>query len=554
MKTVGELLAHRAETNKDKIVFRFLEDGEIESAQITFSQLFENACKIASQIEIQTESGVSSNKRAILAFPVGIEFIETFFACILCGYTAIPMYPPELVSRQKGLEQLLALAQDSDAGLVLCPGDLERLWSCEQTKQMKFFHPHIESTSSKFDFKPELQSDIPVIQYTSGSTETPRGVMLSHENILANEAMIKKAFRHNEESLTVSWLPVGHDMGLLGSIMQPVYAGFPAVLMSPFSFVAKPVRWLAAIQKYNATTSGGPNFAYELCSKKINNEDCSNMNLDLSCWKLAFNGAEPVRAATINAFSEKFSKFGFSRNSFFPCYGLAEATLYVSGSGGFAQECRSLKLDSDALAKNQVKKVESSTCGVKEIVSSGFPAEGLTVKIASEGESEIGEIFIKGPSVAKGYFNRESENVFGMDGDFLATGDLGFVDNNELFITGRLKDLIKIHGLNKYPQDIEQVAESAHPKVKAGGCAAFAVDNGTAEDLVLFAEINEGGDLDQIGGAIKQKINAELRLALDVIVLVPAGSLPKTSSGKPQRQECLKRYLLKNYDGYWIGI
>lgn len=556
MKTIGELLAHRAEIQTDKLVFQFLEHGELETERRTFGQLFENSKKIAAQIDMEARPESRENKIAILAFPVGIEFIETFFACILAGYTAIPMYPPELIGIEKSLEIMLLICKDCQSKLVLCSSFLSEKWSCEKTKNIQFINPDPAKVDEVPVFNPERQAATAVIQYTSGSTGSPRGVMLSHENILSNEEMIKKAFRHNEESWTVSWLPVGHDMGLIGSIMQPVYAGFQAVLMSPFAFIAKPIRWLSAIQKYDATTSGGPNFAYDLCVKKINLEDCRKTNLDLSCWKLAFNGAEPVRASTIESFSNNFSAFGFSRSAFFPCYGLAEATLYVSGSGGYEKECRTLNVAMDALGKDIVEKIEKGSFRqTKEIVSSGFAAQGLTVKIVSQ--NDVGEIYIKGPSISNGYYNRESfenEAIFKIDGEYLATGDLGFIDEGEIFITGRVKDLIKINGLNKYPHDIEFSAEQAHPKVRAGGCAAFSVDNGTSEDLIVLAEINEGGDLDQIGHSIKEKVNVDLKLVISVLVLVPAGSLPKTSSGKPQRQECLKRYLLKNYDGYWIGI
>lgn len=564
MKTIGELLAHRAEIQTDKLVFQFLEHGELETERRTFGQLFENSKKIAAQMDMEVRPESGENKIAILAFPVGIEFIETFFACILAGYTAIPMYPPELIGIEKSLEIMLLISKDSQSKLVLCSSFLSEKWSCEKTKNIQFINPDPAKVEEVPVFNPERQAATAVIQYTSGSTGLPRGVILSHENILSNELMINKAFRSHEETILVSWLPVGHDMGLIGTVLQPIHTGFSTYFMSPFSFISKPIRWLQAIHKYRATDSGAPNFAFDLCVKKISTEDCQKKNLDLSSWTLAYNGAEPVRPGTLDNFVNKFSPFGFSRTTFFPCYGLAEATLFVCGKGGFDQQYRVLHISAQELSKDLAVIVEAGSKGSLPLTGCGIPSEdsGLIVKIMdSQNETElpemkIGEIRIKGPSVAQGYFNRSQEDnaAFDSKDGFLRTGDLGFLCDGELFVTGRIKDLIKINGLNRYPQDIEYVAERAHQNIRGGGCAAFSVDNGVTEDLILFAEIKDTKNFEEIAEAVKQKLSAELGLALSVLVLIPSGHIPKTSSGKPQRQECKRRYLLKDYDSYWIGF
>lgn len=564
MKTIGELLAHRAEIQTNKLVFQFLENGEIEAEKRTFGQLFENAKKIATQIDRQVRPECSENKIAILAFPVGIEFIETFYACILAGYTAIPMYPPELIGFEKSLAILLLICQDSQSRLVLCPSSLSDKWTCEKTEKIQFINPDPTQINDLPDFDPKRQSKTAVIQYTSGSTGMPRGVMLSHENILSNEAMIQKAFRSHEETVLVSWLPVGHDMGLIGTVLQPLHTGFSTYFMSPFSFISRPIRWLKAIHKYRATDSGAPNFAFDLCVRKVNSEECQKESLDLSSWTLAYNGAEPVRPTTLDNFVHKFSPFGFSRSTFFPCYGLAEATLFVCGKGGFNEQYRVLNLSAEELSKDLAVLVEAGSKGGLQITGCGFPDKnsGMTIKIMHPQnetelpEKKIGEIWIKGPSVAQGYFNRSSEDnaAFNAGDGFLRTGDLGFLCDGELFVTGRMKDLIKINGLNRYPQDIEFMTERAHKSIRGGGCAAFSVDNGVTEDLVLFAEINENDKFEEIAGAVKQKLSVELGLSPSVLILIPSGHIPKTSSGKPQRQECKRRYLLKDYDSYWIGF
>ncbi|MEH7474842.1 fatty acyl-AMP ligase, partial [Priestia megaterium] len=404
------------------------------------------------------------------------------------------------------------------------------------------------------------------LQYTSGSTSSPKGVMVTHGNILHNEAMIKAACQHNEDTVMLGWLPMYHDMGLIGNILQPLYLGAKCVFMSPMDFLQKPFRWLSAISKYKATISGGPNFAYDLCLKKITDEQ--KMQLDLSSWEVAFNGAEPVRYETIQKFAQAFKDCGFKLNQFFPCYGMAEATLFITGnekltkpvSKGF---CKESLLENKAIERpiNSEDSVKLVGCGMTwldqkvEIVN----IDSLS-KCAS---NEIGEIWVKGDSIAKGYFGREQETNYAFnntvkdtnENGFLRTGDLGFFHEGQLFVTGRLKDIIVLRGKNHYPQDIELTVEKADQAIISGASAAFSVDINGEEKLIIVAEIERKyrsrphkerelkGYLDNVLRNIRQQVMEEHEVQPYAIYLLKTSSIPKTSSGKIQRRACKNAYL-----------
>ena len=415
-------------------------------------------------------------------------------------------------------------------------------------------------------------SDLAFLQYTSGSTGTPKGVMLSHENLLHNSLRIMQAFEITRSQSGVFWLPSFHDMGLIGGILVPLYGGKFNVIMSPVAFLQKPLRWLQAISKYRATISGGPNFSYELCVRKITPEQ--RATLDLSSWSLAFNGAEPVRPETIDAFCEAFAPCGFRREAFFPCYGLAESTLMVTGG---------MKFEPPVIRAFDAASIETGTAlvrtgfapGTRRLVGSGRELDGQDVRIVDPQTCEalppgrIGEIWVSGPSVAQGYWNRPdaTKETFGAmlalpdahsqtqsakkwrpnPGPYLRTGDLGFFDNGELFVTGRLKDLIIVRGRNHYPQDIEHSVEEASPLVRAGSVAAFSVDVDGRERVVVVAELERGKrDSDEIAAsfdAIRKRLAVEHEVALEAIVMVRPNSIAKTSSGKIQRHACKRQFL-----------
>jgi 8-amino-7-oxononanoate synthase len=407
---------------------------------------------------------------------------------------------------------------------------------------------------------PDVHGDtLAFLQYTSGSTGKPKGVMLNHANLMHNSALIAYAFENTRSGVGVFWLPMYHDMGLIGGILQPLYLGCPNVLMSPVSFLQKPFRWLHAISKFKGTISGGPNFAYDLCVRKTTPEQ--RELLDLSNWALAFNGAEPVRDDTIESFTRMFEPCGFRREFFYPCYGLAEATLIVSG--GFRSAPPVIRhFDAKALENNQVVDALADEEGARALVGCGGNLLDEEVVIANPdtltrcAADEVGEVWVSGPSVAQGYWERteETEHTFRAflkdsgRGPYLRTGDLGFMQDGELFVTGRIKDLIIVRGVNHYPQDIEATVERSHEHLRPGASASFTVEIEGRERLVIVAEVERGRhrtkeSFGPIFEAIRRNISAEHELPVDAISLIKAGSIPKTSSGKIQRHASRNGFL-----------
>ncbi len=400
------------------------------------------------------------------------------------------------------------------------------------------------------------------LQYTSGSTALPKGVIVTHGNILHNEAMIRAAFGQSEESVIVGWLPLYHDMGLIGNVLQPLAAGATCVLMPPLAFLQRPVRWLQAIHRYRATTSGGPDFAYDLCVRKVGPEQ--RAGLDLSSWKVAFNGAEPVRAETLDRFAEAFAPCGFRREAFYPCYGLAEATLFVAG-GRLGEPPVVGRFAAAGLERGEAIPSPASRAKAGCWSAAARPGAGSGSLVADPGTGEplapgqVGEIWVAGPSVAAGYWSRPEETARTFrarlagdsgqgDGPFLRTGDLGFVRGGELFVTGRLKDLIILRGRNHYPQDIERTAEQAHPELEPGGAAAFSVDVAGEERLVIAHEVGRrfarsGVPVAQVAAALRLAVAEEHEVQVHEVVLLRTGTLPRTSSGKVQRHACRAAWL-----------
>ena len=417
-------------------------------------------------------------------------------------------------------------------------------------------------------------NNLAFLQYTSGSTASPKGVMIAHSNLVQNLAAIYQYFEHSPHTHVVSWLPMYHDMGLIGTILQPLYGGFRATLMSPLMFLQRPLRWLEAISRYKGTSSGAPNFAYDFCVRKIKPEQITN--LDLSSWDVAFNGAEPINHQTLEQFASLFKPYGFRPEAFYPCYGMAEATLMVSG-GKKTTPVVIKKVQTTALEQNKIVIANDRDKECKIIVSCGHTIPNQKIKIVNPetltecSEREIGEIWVSGPSVARGYWHQLelSKQTFGnyvadtKEGPFLRTGDLGFLSEEELFITGRLTDLIIINGSNYYPHDLEWVVEQSHPQIRSGFTAAFSVDIEGKENLVMMAEIeryygknrlkanNNGGknshlDESELIQAIKRAVFKNYDLEVYAVKLLKPGTIPKTSSGKIQRQACKHAFVLGN--------
>ncbi len=551
-----DLLRHRAAHQGADRAFSYLVDGENEEQTISYHELDRQARAIAAWLQARNLSG----ERALLLYPAGLEFIAAFFGCLYAGVVAVPAYPPR---RNRSMNRIEAIVEDAEAKVALTLSsvfdrnadmvnstpDLARLqWLCTDT---------LSDGAEKTWLPPDVHGDtLAFLQYTSGSTGTPKGVMLSHANLIHNSALICYAFEHTRSGVGVFWLPSYHDMGLIGGILQPMYYGRPNVLMSPMSFLQRPFRWLQAISKHRGTVSGGPNFAYELCVQKVTPEQRDS--LDLSTWTLAFNGAEPIRSETLEQFAKMFEPCGFRREAFYPCYGLAESTLIVSG-GLKAKPPVVRSFDAEALENNRATEVLGDEEGGRELVGCGGSLLDQRVLIVDPEtqtrvpDDRIGEIWVSGPSVAQGYWRRPEESKHTFDahlqdtgeGPFLRTGDLGFLLDDELFVTGRLKDLIIIRGLNHYPQDIERTVEQSHPSLRASSGAACTVEIDGRERLVIVQEIERRKDQEApaMFEAIRRAVAAEHDLQAEAIVLLAAGSIPKTSSGKIQRHACRQGFL-----------
>src|ERR1043166_2030230 len=565
--TIVDVLRLRAETQRDEIAYRFLADGEEERSALTYGELYRRARRVAAGIQKQSAAG----ERALLLDSSEADYIVTFFGCLCAGVIAVPIYAPRV--NKKGNARVESVVADAQPSVVLTAGAGSQAVRDAITAAAGEHVKWIDTNALSVDddplwTPPDVKgTDIAFLQYTSGSTAAPKGVMVSHTNILDNERMIQNAFDTKPDSVIVGWLPLFHDMGLIGNVLQPLYAGVPCILMSPVAFLQRPLRWLQAISRYRATTSGGPNFAYELCLRKIRPEDRSG--LDLSSWRVAFNGAEPVRLETVNRFAEQFADCGFRREAFVPCYGLAEATLFVSGGldpNGVATVNHGANGNSKNGGSGNGAKVSRKQG--KLLVGCGRPPVEQTVRIVSPdslrpcGAGDVGEIWISGPSVAQGYWRKakETEETFNAripetgEGPFLRTGDLGFLKDGHLFITGRLKDLLIIRGQNYYPQDIELTVEQSHPVLQPGSGAAFSVEIEGEERLVVVQEVavrkDPGSivqsDLDELDALIKliaRNIVAGHELQAFAIVLIRKGTIPKTSSGKIQRHACRNAFL-----------
>jgi acyl-CoA synthetase (AMP-forming)/AMP-acid ligase II len=558
-----DILRRRAAFEPDRHAYSFLNGRLDEEVVLTYRDLDFHARSVAGFLQERGARG----QRVLVVCPPGLPFVTAFFGCMYSGAIAVPAYPPQSFQINQTLPRLRAIVRDSEPSIGLVAPDIlalieRQLSSCEELRSVQWLIVPNAGEDGAANWKPpDIHRDtVALLQYTSGSTSTPKGVMVTHGNLIANSERSGRAFRLRPDITGVSWLPPYHDMGLMGGLLQPVYTGFSAYFLTPFSFLQRPVRWLQAISKFRATVSGGPDFAYGLCVRRIGVDETKD--LDLSCWKVAFNGAEPIRSETLNQFASAFSSSGFDADAFSPCYGLAEATLMVSGQ---YRNAHSVLLSRNALQENRASRIEDP--GSDDAVA--FVASGPVdehVAIASPvsldrcGDGSIGEIWVSGPNVGTGYWKRpeESEQTFNAylsdsrEGPFLRTGDLGFIVDGELFVTGRIKDLIIIAGRNHYPQDIESTAERSHPSIRTSGCAAFTIDADGAEQLVIAAELEKrpqsqaaeiADEIAAVSRAIKRAVAEEHDIQVREIVALKSGALPKTSSGKIQRRACRAAFL-----------
>lgn len=560
------LLRMRAEQDPERVGYTFLADGESCELTLSYAELDRRASAIAAGV---AAAGARPGDRAILLMPPGFDYIGAFFGCLYAGLVAVPAYPPNPVQLDRSLPRLLAIVRDAgpSVALTIAPflAPLAHLQNLSaELGALRWLAvdelPAAESDQDPVRAEPEA---IAMLQYTSGSTATPKGVMLSHGNLLHNLHLIQGFLQTSQQTRGLIWLPPYHDMGLIGGLLQPLFAGCPVTLMSPLHFLERPMRWLEAMQRFHITASGGPNFAYELCARRATPEQIER--LDLSSWQVAFCGAEPVRPQTLARFASTFRPAGFRPGAFLPCYGLAEATLIVSGIGGLSGTSPTAKtpatlvrVDRAALSRNLALPARDAEIA---LVDCGQGAADQQIAIVDPmtfvpcAPEQVGEIWVSGPSVAKGYWGKpgETDEVFrariaGEDGPlFLRTGDLGFLHNNHLVVTGRLKDVIIMRGRNYYPQDIEYTAEQADPVLRRGCSAAFQLPADAAgEHVATVHELqrNAGAvDVVAVAGRVRQEVAREHGIQVRTVVLIRPGGIPKTSSGKVQRRLCRSHLL-----------
>jgi acyl-CoA synthetase (AMP-forming)/AMP-acid ligase II len=534
--TLVRALESRADQLGNELAYRFLPGGGAEES-VTYSALREQAFEGADCLLQSIRPGC----RALLLFPPGLDFIVALFACWVAGLIAVPLPFPK---RGQSIDRALHAFDDCTPAVILTSTEAAASLRSDLPVHMASLVRALGSWQALPTFPADLThaaGDTVLLQYTSGSTSHPKGVRLSDDNLMANLEQIRKAFAHTRESVGVIWLPHYHDMGLIGGILQPLHVGFPVTLFSPIAFLQRPMRWLEAISKYRATTSGGPCFGYDLCVEKARKGQI-DPSLDLSSWTVAFNGAEPVRASSLRQFASTFSRCGFSSRSFVACYGLAEATLLVT----------STPVGLGVTHDTPEQETGTTDQPLRQLVSCGVPAEGVSIEIinAATGEpcnaGSIGEIQVSGPAVSQGYWN-EGCAAAGSAQHRLRTGDLGFIKGSELFVSGRLKDLIILRGRNIFPEDIEETMRSACPELALEGCAAISVDGPDGEELVLLQEVSarhlRTHSTDAIRSAVTEAVSRICGVRPMDYLAVPVGKLTRTSSGKISRFSCKQLYL-----------
>jgi len=548
VQTLADLFLHRCQQPAEGIAYAFLRDTLEPGAELSWSELRKRVAQLSRMLCHRTAPGA----RVLLLYPPGLDVVIAFWACISAGLIPIPAPPPDSIRRKHSLPRLRAILNDAQASMVLTTGSIHALASSLLMESgTSSWLTTDDLTGAVLAEEPLRYSgtSLAYLQYTSGSTATPRGVMISHRNVLAQCAGLSLATGVTAASRSLCWLPYYHDYGLVHGILAPFYAGIPAFLMSPVTFLRRPLRWLEAIDRFHITHSGAPNFAYESCLAALQEKKEWSGRLDR--WTVASCGAEPIRAETVEAFTSRFSVYGFDPRAFTPAYGLAESTLVVTAKR-HGTDMEVLAVSAEGLADQRVSVTEASAPAARKLVGCGEPLDGTVIRIVDPVTNvvcppgRIGEIWLSGQSVAEGYWARseESREAFraSVEGDlgasFLRTGDLGFLHGRQLYVTGRLKDLIILHGRNLYPQDIERSVERCHVALRAGGGAAFSVDRGQGEELVVIQEIDRTGSLDveDVNEAIRQAVMDEHLVGIAEVVLVRTGGLPKTASGKVQRR------------------
>ncbi len=517
MSTIVDILRQRAERTPERVAYRFLGEQGEEASTLTDAQL-----ALQSQAVAHALSRFARGARVLLALPTSPEFCQVFFGCLLAGAVAVPVAVPT-VHRMRAL---MAIARECDAACLLTLGALVQPLRAAAAEAglpgMEVLDVQGLRERAPGAAGSPQPDDLAFLQFTSGSTGSPKGVMVTHGNIMANERMIREAFGHTPETRVVGWVPLHHDQGLIGNLIQPLYVGAECILMAPLTFMLRPLVWLRAMSTYAASTSGGPNFCYDHCVERIPEHACTG--LDLSSWRVAFNGAEPISAATLRRFADRFAPQGFSPKSFFPCYGMAEASLYVSG--GHLQ-------DKWAAGPMPAEAIDSGTV---------HPEISVVFRPVRAGALALGqEICVAGPNVTPGYWGgRATESFFTQDGKtYFRSGDIGHLHDGRLVVSGRIKEMMIVRGRKVYPYDIERTVTEAHHAFLAGGCAVVALGAHERQDVVAVQEVERtarnGLDYAALAGAVRKSVVRQHDVQIKRIFFAKPGFIPKTSSGKIRR-------------------
>jgi len=553
-KTIIDYLHHHASTKPNDIAFRFLNDAGQVPLELTFEELWFEALSVATFLQSKAKAG----DRVMLFYPPGIDYVIAFYGCLLAGVIAVPLYPPR---KNKKSDRIVKVAQSCQSVIALTTrSEVSTIRSCwaqqnDLALPLEFFTTD-NSVSPLGDLGDVIKVSLTspaFLQYTSGSTGAPKGVIITHENIVANVKHLSQTSTGNKDDVFVNWLPLFHDLGLVTAILWPVFLGAPSMLMAPATFIRDPLSWLKAISLYKGTMCGAPNFAYDLCVNKISDEHLSD--LDLSSWRVAYNAAEPIKAKTLEDFYTKFSSVGFKSNSFYPCYGMAEATVCVTGGQAEALP-KVLYVNKQKFAEHTLEIIEEENELSTSLVGCGVAGEPHYIKIVDPKSREevvdgqTGEIWFSGPSVSPGYWQLDEataetfdQTIVNSSDDkrYLRTGDFGVKWQNEFYVTGRIKDLIIIHGENYYPQDIEESVADAHVATRQGYSAAFSVTENDNEQLTVVTELSRSHfrdvDTKAVISAIRKQVLDEHEVKISRVVLLKPYSIPVTSSGKIQRKQ-----------------
>lgn len=553
---IVQILRDRAYSNPDKDVFLYIENTNVVD-KVNYKNLDIHASAVANTLNDMN----AIKHSAILLFEPGIDFIKAFMGCLYSSVKAVPLQLPS--TNQDSLNKVGGIIINSGAKVILTTSKTKKKLISKFSEEAKDINIPILSIDeiketdipSIYPIEKIDPNKIAFLQYTSGSTGNPKGVMVSHDNIMKNQAMIKEAFSHDENLIVCGWLPHYHDMGLIGNILQTIYVGGQAYLMSPFEFISKPVRWLQSISKFKATTCGGPNFAFDHCVNRIKPEALKNINLE--SWKVAMNGAEPVQIKTLKSFCEKFSQCGFREEMLFPTYGLAEATLFVTAHDT-NQTPKIRFFDKNKLLEHEVVEVDENHPSARGLVSLGhtWGNEKIAICFVLENKkvekNKVGEICVSGAHIAKGYWNNviETDKTFNIkieDDYYLRTGDAGFLVDGELYISSRIKEAIILNGKNHAPHDIEHTISLLADAFKGASCAAFSMPSDLGDQLCIVQEINrrhiKTTNYAELSKKIKHSVNSEHGISTSLILFVSQRHIPKTSSGKIRRNQSRKLLL-----------